>query len=301
MSSDYIPRLRIELLRAGAAEHARLPVRRTVRRLRPLAVAAAVALLVAAVVLALPNGRQDERPATQQTRVTYRVDDPAMTEQAATIVRARLNAAGIDAEVSADNGTVAISARTGADVAALLRPGSFAIYDWEAAVLGPDGAPAPADTSVTGGDDAGHAGALTEAEARARAETRPGARVVRGASGWFVLGGAPRITNAAIATSRPGVEPSVKEPIVSVGLTPAGDHAFTSLTRTLAHRGAAQAVRQHLAIVIDDRIVSVPYIDYREAPDGVDGSRVQIAGGLTPESARMTAALLSAGPLPPGR
>ena len=29
---------------------------------------------------------------------------------------------------------------------------------------------------------------------------------------------------------------------------------------------------QHLAIVFDDQIVSVPFIDYRQAPDGIDGA-----------------------------
>ena len=56
---------------------------------------------------------------------------------------------------------------------------------------------------------------------------------------------------------------------------------------------------QHFAIVIDDRIVSLPFIGFREAPDGIDGSAgTQIAGGLTPETARLTAAILGTGPLP---
>jgi preprotein translocase subunit SecD len=51
--------------------------------------------------------------------------------------------------------------------------------------------------------------------------------------------------------------------------------------------------------VLDDRIVSVPYIDFRQAPDGLDGSAgAQIQGGLTPQTARLTAAVLNTGPLP---
>ena len=50
--------------------------------------------------------------------------------------------------------------------------------------------------------------------------------------------------------------------------------------------------------MVDDRILSVPFIDFREAPDGIDGAAgVQISGGLTPATARQLAALLSAGPL----
>ena len=44
-----------------------------------------------------------------------------------------------------------------------------------------------------------------------------------------------------------------------------------------------------------------PFIDFREAPDGIDGAAgMQIAGDLTPETARRLAALLSAGPLAAG-
>jgi preprotein translocase subunit SecD len=51
--------------------------------------------------------------------------------------------------------------------------------------------------------------------------------------------------------------------------------------------------------VIDDQIVAVPYIDFRAAADGIDGSTgAQIEGGLTPLTARRTAAILSSGPLP---
>jgi len=50
MSSDYIPRLRSELLRAGARRQARLPWMRVASGLRPLAVAAAVALIAVAAL-----------------------------------------------------------------------------------------------------------------------------------------------------------------------------------------------------------------------------------------------------------
>jgi SecD/SecF fusion protein len=56
---------------------------------------------------------------------------------------------------------------------------------------------------------------------------------------------------------------------------------------------------QHLAIVVDDQIVSVPYINFHISPDGIDGAEgTQIAGDLTPETARELAAILNSGPLP---
>jgi SecD/SecF fusion protein len=75
----------------------------------------------------------------------------------------------------------------------------------------------------------------------------------------------------------------------------------------VAHRGSAKAAhgvtgteaQQHFAIVIDDRIVAIPYIDFRAAPDGIDGcAGAMIEGGLIPLTARRTAAILTAGPLP---
>ena len=112
MSSDYISRLRAELLRAGAAEHAPRRRARAVRRLRPLAAAVAVALLVATAVLTLPSERRDEVPTQDPSDVvtlTYRVQTGDAT-QAAQILRERVNAAGITTEVTAGDGTLTITA-----------------------------------------------------------------------------------------------------------------------------------------------------------------------------------------------
>jgi SecD/SecF fusion protein len=50
----------------------------------------------------------------------------------------------------------------------------LAFYDWELKVIGPDGRPAPGDPAVTGGPDAGSAGALSRYDAVLRAAARPG-------------------------------------------------------------------------------------------------------------------------------
>jgi hypothetical protein len=312
MSSDYIPRLRRELLRAGATKPSRLRWAHPARGLRPLAAAAAVALVVVAVVLAFPRG--DERP-NQTTANTltfsYRVD-PSDSASAARVMRERLAAVGIrGAGVSATGGSLAITAPPSAraEVAALTQSGRFAIYDWERSVLGPKGAAAPDDASVTGAPGAGQSAATSKAEAEKRAARRPNGQAVRAPSGatdgWFALGGKPALTNADIERAHADVDPTSREPIVVLDLTADGQEAFGSLTRELARRGGANATpgsgldaAQHLAIVVDDRIVSVPFIDFRQAPDGIDGAAaVQISGGLTPETARQLAALLSAGPL----
>ena len=305
---DYIARLRGELLRAGASPQ---PTRQAARRLRPLLAAAAIALIVAAVVLALPNTPRDETPVTQPgetAEMKYRAEAP---EQAARILQERLEAAAIrPARVSAADARVTISAPASERdaVSALTQAGRLSIYDWERSVIGPDGRPAPSDSDVTGGANAGRSGTTSKAEAEARAEDHDGVVVqaADGADGWYALAGTPALTTADIESARAGNDPNTLESIVEIELTPAGTAAFSELTRELAQRGADQApdgdemaALQHLAIVVDDRVVSVPFIDFRTAPDGIDGARgVQISGDLNADDARQLAALLSAGPLP---
>jgi preprotein translocase subunit SecD len=94
---------------------------------------------------------------------------------------------------------------------------------------------------------------------------------------------------------------------VGLTFTTAGESAFHDLTRTVAHRGAGLAEpgvpsiesAQHFAIVVDGRVASLPFIDYAEVPDGIDGEvGAQISGGLTRQAARELAAVLDSGPLP---
>ncbi|MDA0160671.1 hypothetical protein OM076_10380 [Solirubrobacter ginsenosidimutans] len=288
MNSDYVSRLRAELLRAGAAAPA---PRRRARVSRPLAGAVGVALLVAVVVLLLPGSRRDEVPAQNAGTLTYRVVG-GDAGKAAEILRLRVKAAGVGGEVASGGGVLTIPA-AGADATA---PGRFAIYDWERSVLGPDGRPVPTDDAVTGGPNAGQAGALSESAARALA-SRSGGRALKADGGWFALADDPALTNTDVAAARSDGT------TVALDLTPGGRQAFRTLTRTLAQRGADQALggdplqtSQHLALVLDDRIVSVPYINWREAPDGLDGA--SMSGFATPREARLAAAVLCFGPLP---
>ena len=193
-----------------------------------------------------------------------------------------------------------------ADVTVLTAPGRFAIYDWERSVLGPDGRPAPTDPAVTGGPGAGQEAALTEAEARSRAAQEPRRARPRGRRRVVRARGRPRAHQRGRRERARGRGPrEAARPSRSTSRRP-GKQAFTTLTRELAQRGADQAgagdplqTSQHLALVLDDRIVATPYINWREAPDGIDGADGAYMSDLaTPEQARLTAALLSAGPLP---
>ena len=98
------------------------------------------------------------------------------------------------------------------------------------------------------------------------------------------------------------------EPIVTFEFNDRGQKAFQDITARVAQRGADNANplnpdpesnSQHFAIALDNELVSVPLINYRENPDGIDGSTgAQITGGFTIESAQDLAKVLKTGALP---
>jgi preprotein translocase subunit SecD len=299
MSSDYIPRLRAELVRAAERRQPRW--RRFAPPLRPLVAAAAVALVVVAVVVAADRGGSGSSGEFEYTVAA------GAAEQAADVMRERLEAGGVrGATVSVgSDGRLAIDAppEARAAVAALTRPGEFAIYDWEASVLGPDGRPAPGDPSVTGGPAAGTAGGMSRQEAETRAEAAPGGgRVVRAltSSGesWLALGGEPALTNADVESAEPVLDRQLMLPAVAIEFDSRGQEAFSELTRGIARRGADVRENQHLVMVFDDEIVNVPYIDYREAPDGIDGASGAQISDVSGQTARWMSAMFASGPLP---
>ena len=143
-------------------------------------------------------------------------------------------------------------------------------------------------------------------------EAPGGVRVVRAAAAgpdrWYALAGLPAVGNADVETALAVRDPLTNEPVVAVELTAHGRAMFHALTREIARRGADAHVPgttdpmagvQHLAIVLDDEIAAVPFIDHQEVPDGIDGSAgVSIEGGLSDARAREIAILLESGALP---
>ncbi|HEX5782964.1 MAG TPA: hypothetical protein VFX80_13635, partial [Solirubrobacteraceae bacterium] len=81
-----------------------------------------------------------------------------------------------------------------------------------------------------------------------------------------------------------------RQPVVTFNFTDKGRDAFHEITREIAQRGVDNALptdnpqnaSQHFAIVLDDELISAPYINYNENPDGIDGSTgAQISGSFT--------------------
>jgi SecD/SecF fusion protein len=97
------------------------------------------------------------------------------------------------------------------------------------------------------------------------------------------------------------------QPNVTFDFTGSGAKKWQQTTREIAQRGQGQALPgvdpqsafQHFAIVLDNQLISVPYIDFQQNPDGIDGrSGSEISGGFTIKSAQRLANLLKTGALP---
>jgi len=98
-------------------------------------------------------------------------------------------------------------------------------------------------------------------------------------------------------------------PNVTFEFTENGRKQWQKVTREIADRGSrsvgllpgqtAEDANQHFAIVLDDQLVSIPYIDFRRNSDGIDGRQgSQIEGGFTIKSAQELANVLKTGALP---
>ena len=215
----------------------------------------------------------------------------------------------------------------------------LAFYDWEPNVIGPQGRPAPGDPAVTGGADAGRAGALSLYDAVLRAarrpatvepdnarttslyyaverarrrvfgrgspsrtqalaavpaaprrtvriyEVKPGTAVVGAESGgdhWYVLRDDVALRGTEIRDPRQVRETATGRRVIVFSFTDAGRARFKALTQAIARRGATSSLErasddparhnQHFAVVYEGRLVTVPFVDFRANPDGLDAS-----------------------------
>ncbi len=124
---------------------------------------------------------------------------------------------------------------------------------------------------------------------------------------WYILRDNPGLGGKDIKNPEQNFDPDTNEPNVTMDFTDQGRKAFQGVTRAIAERGADNAQigiapaqqSQHFAIVLDNELVSVPYIDYNENPDGIDGQTgAEISGSFTVQSAQDLANFLKIGALP---
>jgi preprotein translocase subunit SecD len=273
-------------------------------------VLAAVCLIAVLLVALLP--RSDHQATKVLATYTAAPAPAGEVQRSAQVLRRRLDALdlrGVRVETGRGGATVRVSCggcapRTAAAVQRMAQPGRLLVYDWEPNLL--DARCRTATDSAAAATS--HRDAVLRA-ARCRAHPAGAAVVQDKASGqWYVLRDDPALGSADIVDPRDGVDRLAgNEPIVTFGFTPDGERAWRSLTRQVARRGQARLtpgrspaqVFQHFAVVLDGRVIALPYIDFRQNPDGIDArAGGQIEGGFTRAGAAELAALLRFGELP---
>jgi SecD/SecF fusion protein len=123
---------------------------------------------------------------------------------------------------------------------------------------------------------------------------------------WYVLNDNPVLRGTQIKNPQQNFD-QASAPNVTFDFTSSGRKVWQKVTREIAQRGAAQHIPgqdpatafQHFAIRLDQDLISVPYIDFQQNPDGIDASNgSEISGGFTISSAQRLANLLKTGALP---
>jgi SecD/SecF fusion protein len=93
-------------------------------------------------------------------------------------------------------------------------------------------------------------------------------------------------------------------PDVTFSFTGHGKSAFEKVTGAIAHRGQLDSglgskLVQHFAVALDNKLITVPSIDYSQYPDGINGDNgADITGGFTAGTAQDLATQLRLGALP---
>ena len=134
----------------------------------------------------------------------------------------------------------------------------------------------------------------------------PGAGSQTGFSGhqaqFFVLRDNVALRNRDITNPHAASDAS-GAPDVVFGFDPAGRTRFQEMTGQVARRGerastSGQSLEQHFAIALDNRLLTVPSIDYTVYPDGISGrDGADISASFTRQSAKDVAAELHYGAL----
>jgi preprotein translocase subunit SecD len=219
---------------------------------------------------------------------------------------------------------------------AAIEGSALRFYDWERSVLGPRGPDAPfvgagaffdavelasgspSTVAQNGGDRFYLFGAdrrLLAGPASSRAEllaglSQPpaGSRLMRVPAGvavvedargtgpagrYFAIEDEPELSNDDVERPRAEPDPVTDAPVLLFDFTASGRRAFKRLTARVANRGDAG----HIAIVVDDRLLSLPTIDSATNPNGIDAPGGQVGPIGSAETTRRLARSLAGAPL----
>jgi SecD/SecF fusion protein len=177
-------------------------------------------------------------------------------------------------------------------------------------------------------------GSLTTADARGTApaalrdkvkiyEVKPNTVIVRAekppkakekSDQWFVLQDDVALQGKEVKDPKQSFDNGTGgtgNPNVTFDFTKKGQKIWLKVTREIADRGSrsvglpgvggktAADANQHFAIVLDDELISTPYVDFRKNADGIDPRNGnEISGGFTIASAQELTNLLKTGALP---
>ncbi|MGH2882384.1 MAG: SecDF P1 head subdomain-containing protein [Solirubrobacteraceae bacterium] len=121
---------------------------------------------------------------------------------------------------------------------------------------------------------------------------------------FYVLKDDIALGNSEITNPQQSTDPNAGGPDVTFNFTSKGKAEFQHVTADIAHRGdllsgVGQTLNQHFAVALDDQLITVPFIDFKQYPDGINGDNgADISGSFTITSAEHLANELRYGPLP---
>ncbi len=124
---------------------------------------------------------------------------------------------------------------------------------------------------------------------------------------WYVLNDDPVLEGSDITNPQETSQGGAGQPSVAFEFTSHAKKVWEQTTKTIAERGREAQLPgvtqteayQHFAIVLDNQLISVPYINYAQNPEGIDASTgSEISGGFTITSAENLAGELQSGALP---
>ncbi len=121
---------------------------------------------------------------------------------------------------------------------------------------------------------------------------------------FFVLKDNVALRGSEITNPEQSSDPDSGEPDVTFGFTSKGQKEFQQTTANIAHRGdlvsgLGQTYNQHFAVALDNQLITVPYVSFKQYPDGINGGNgADISGSFTITSAQDLANELRLGALP---
>jgi SecD/SecF fusion protein len=121
---------------------------------------------------------------------------------------------------------------------------------------------------------------------------------------FFVLKDNIALRGSDITNPQQSADAHTSEPDVTFGFSSKGKKAFQNVTAQIARRGIlvsglGQQLNQHFAVTLDNQLITVPLIDYKQDPDGINGDNGgDISGSFTTTSAQDLANELRLGAVP---